>query len=147
MPPWASGRRDVAWLTVDRDDNWSPHFWQAVELALDGVLGTSPLRRWAAVDDPVQRIVGRLPPRRSVVLVLDDLHEIENPVVLKELGSLISHAPKQLRIVVATRADPPLRIQRQRVAGQLAEVRASELAFTSAECRDLLGPAGGAPRR
>ena len=74
------------------------------------------------------------------MLVLDDLHEIENPVVLKELGSLISHAPKQLRIVVATRADPPLRIQRQRVAGQLAEVRASDLAFTSAECRDLLGP-------
>ena len=88
----------------------------------------------------MRRIVDRLPPRRSVILVLDDLHEIENPVVLKELGSLISHAPKQLRLVVATRADPPLRIQRQRVAGQLAELRARDLAFTSAECRDLLGP-------
>ena len=92
-----------------------------------------------AVDDPVQRIVERLPPRRRVVLVLDDLHEIENPVVLKELGSLISHSPQQLRLVIATRADPPLRIQRQRVGGQLAEVRARELAFTADECRDLLG--------
>ncbi len=40
---WASGRRDVAWLTVDRDDNWSPHFWQGVDLALDRVLGPSEL--------------------------------------------------------------------------------------------------------
>ena len=139
LASWAAGRRDVAWLTVDRDDNWSPHFWQGVELALDGVLGASDAGPHA-VDDPVQRIIGRLPPRRRVVLVLDDLHEIENPVVLKELGALISHAPKQLRLVVATRADPPLRIQRQRVAGQLSEVRASDLAFTAAECRDLLGP-------
>jgi len=139
LSSWAAKRRDVAWLTVDRDDNWSPHFWHAVELALDGVLARSDLGG-DGVDDPVQRIIDRLPPRRSIVLVLDDLHEIENPVVLKELGSLISHAPKQLRLVVATRADPPLRIQRQRVAGQLAEVRARDLAFTTAECRDLLGP-------
>ena len=139
LASWATGRRDVAWLTIDRDDNWSPHFWQGVELALDGVLGASDAGL-DAVDDPVQRIIGRLPPRRSVVLVLDDLHEIENPVVLKELGALISHSPKQLRLVVATRADPPLRIQRQRVAGQLSEVRASDLAFTAAECRDMLGP-------
>ena len=41
LASWATGRRDVAWLTVDRDDNWSPHFWQGVELALDGVLGAS----------------------------------------------------------------------------------------------------------
>src|SRR6188474_1085679 len=139
LSSWAAKRRDVAWLTVDRDDNWSPHFWHAVELALDGVLGPAEADR-DRVDDPVQRIVERLPPRRRVVLVLDDLHEIENPIVLKELGSLISHAPRQLRVVVATRADPPLRIQRQRIAGQLAEVRARDLAFTAAECRDLLGP-------
>ncbi len=139
LASWATGRRDVAWLTVDRDDNWSPHFWQGVELALDGVLGASDAGP-DAVDDPVQRIIGRLPPRRKVVLVLDDLHEIENPVVLKELGALISHSPTQLRLVIATRADPPLRIQRQRVAGQLSEVRASDLAFTAAECRDMLGP-------
>ena len=138
LASWAAGRRDVAWLTVDRDDNWSPHFWQGVDLALDRVLepADAALR---AVDDPVRRIVERLPPRRRVVLVLDDLHEIENPVVLKELGSLISHSPQQLRLVIATRADPPLRIQRQRVGGQLAEVRARELAFTADECRDLLG--------
>src|SRR5918994_647363 len=139
LASWASGRSDVGWLTLDRDDNWSPHFWQGIELALDGVLGAADVALDAA-DDPVQRVIARLPPRRRVVLVLDDLHEIENPVVLKELGSLISHSPRQLRLVVATRADPPLRIQRLRVAGQLAEVRARDLAFTAAECRDMLGP-------
>ena len=139
LASWASGRSDVGWLTLDRDDNWSPHFWQGIELALDGVLGAADVALDVG-DDPVQRVIARLPPRRRVVLVLDDLHEIENPVVLKELGSLISHSPRQLRLVVATRADPPLRIQRLRVAGQLAEVRASDLAFTAAECRDMLGP-------
>src|SRR6185295_19778789 len=43
-----------------------------------------------------------------------------------------------LRVVLATRSDPPMRLQRLRVAGHLAEVRASELAFTEPEASELL---------
>src|SRR4029453_3752531 len=54
------------------------------------------------------------------------------------LRFLLRHAPPQLRLVVATRADPPLALHRLRVAGQLSEIREAELAFTLEETRRLL---------
>jgi LuxR family maltose regulon positive regulatory protein len=130
---WSRGRDDVAWLTVDRDDNWSPRFWQGVERALGAENGTE--------DDPVSRLLGWAETRATpVVLVVDDLHEIENPIVLKELARLIADAPPQLHLVLLTRADPQLRLPRLRIAGALTEIRADTLAFTVDECRELLGP-------
>ena len=65
-----------------------------------------------------------------VVLILDDLHEATGQAVVGQLRFLLRHAPAQLRLVVATRADPPLALHRLRVAGQLSEIREAELAFS-----------------
>ena len=43
-----------------------------------------------------------------------------------------------MRLVVATRADPSLRLQRLRIAGRLEEIRSADLAFTVAETEQLL---------
>ena len=48
--------------------------------------------------------------------------------------------PDELRLVVATRSDPPIRLQRLRVAGRMQEIRAADLAFTPAEANELLAP-------
>ena len=50
---------------------------------------------------------------------------------------LLEHRPPGLRLVLASRADPPLALARLRARGQLAELRAAELRFTA-------GEAGGA---
>ena len=53
------------------------------------------------------------------------------PATLPEdLEWLLEQVPAGLRLVLATRSDPPLRLQRLRVAGRLAEIRAADLAFT-----------------
>jgi LuxR family transcriptional regulator, maltose regulon positive regulatory protein len=142
LASWAGTRRDVAWLTVDRDDNWSPHFWRGIELALDRVDGrrkaTSARGGGESPADVGERLAGM---RKPIVLVLDDFQEIENPVVLKEVDNLLAHPPPSLHLIIVTRADPRLRLQRLRLAGDLLEIRAAELAFSPDECRELLGDA------
>ena len=48
--------------------------------------------------------------------------------------------------MLATRADPPLPLQRLLVSGQLAQVRAADLAFTVAEVAELLAACDDPPR-
>lgn len=145
LSAWAASNPpiDVAWLTLDRDDNWSPSFWLAIHAALDkadagdAATGARLLHERETTSASVStRLNARTAP---VAVVLDDFQEIENKVVLRELDALLLHAPQQLRLVIATRADPALRLQRLRLAGELSEIRASDLAFTSDECRALLG--------
>ena len=74
----------------------------------------------------------------AVTLVLDDLHEIRDPAIHADLELLLEYAPDCLRLVVCTRSDPPLRLQRLRLSGRLDEVRAADLAFTLDEAGRLL---------
>jgi LuxR family transcriptional regulator, maltose regulon positive regulatory protein len=137
---WARDRDDVAWLTLDRDDNWSPQLWLGMELALErcGALDGD-----SSADDPVVRLAERLGERTTpIVLVLDDVQELESPIVLRELETLLGHAPSSIRFVVATRADPLLGFHRMRLNGGLTEIRAADLAFTRDECAELLEGAG-----
>jgi LuxR family transcriptional regulator, maltose regulon positive regulatory protein len=133
--------RRVAWLGLDRDDNWSPRFWLGVERALvgagalNGPLATDGEGRLGALI--ADRLDGRAEP---VVLVLDDYHEIESPIVQRELQTLIDRAPSGLRLVLSTRADPRLRLHRLRLTDDLTEIRATELAFTVDECGKALEP-------
>jgi LuxR family transcriptional regulator, maltose regulon positive regulatory protein len=73
-------------------------------------------------------------------VALDDFHHVAPSQVATDVEWLIEHAPDELRLVVATRSDPPIRLQRMRVAGQMREIRASDLAFTPAEATELLAP-------
>ena len=77
-----------------------------------------------------------------VVLVLDDLHEAASPGVVADLEVLAEHGPPSLRLVLSTRVDPTLRLQRLRLAGRLGEVRAADLALTTAEARSVCEEAG-----
>jgi LuxR family transcriptional regulator, maltose regulon positive regulatory protein len=72
------------------------------------------------------------------VLVLDDVHELTQPRVLHGIELLVRHAPPQLRLVLSTRADPPLPLHRLLVSGQLTQIRGADLAFTVPEVDELL---------
>ena len=139
LSSWAAAAapRRVAWLALDRDDNWSPRFWLGVERAL---ANAGALRGRATGDGRVAQIAERLDDRAEpVVLVLDDFHEIESPIVQRELQTLLDRSPR-LRLVISTRADPRLRLQRLRLTDDLTEIRAADLAFTLEECGEALEP-------
>jgi LuxR family maltose regulon positive regulatory protein len=80
----------------------------------------------------------------EVLLVLDDYHLIDSLPVHGSLLFLLEHLPPGLRMVLASRSDPPLPLARLRAGGQLAELRAAELRFTADEAAALLREAIGA---
>jgi LuxR family transcriptional regulator, maltose regulon positive regulatory protein len=149
---WARhARRTVAWLSLDAGDD-PVRFWRYVAAALDGAgiaVGErlAPLlrgRQPASLEAVVTAIVNQLAVRpRETALVLDDYHLIQARSVHQSLGFLLEHLPASLRLVVASRADPPLPLARLRARGQLAELRAADLRFTEEEAAALLHQTAG----
>ena len=77
----------------------------------------------------------------DLVLVLDDYHLIESPEIHESVAFLLEHLPPQIRLVIATRADPPLPLASLRADGDLLEVRAADLRFTPDEAGSYLSDA------
>jgi LuxR family maltose regulon positive regulatory protein len=149
LASWSSSREPpgpVAWVSLDAGDNEAARFWTHVLAALcrsGAVPSDNALRALApklGLDKTfLPLLVGGLAELPTpVVLILDDVQDITDATVLSGLEFLLRHGPPQLRLVLATRVDPPLPLQRLLVSGQLAQVRAADLAFTVAEVTELL---------
>ncbi|WIY00855.1 LuxR C-terminal-related transcriptional regulator [Amycolatopsis mongoliensis] len=148
---WAGDRRDVAWVSLDRDDNDESRLWAAILGALrrcpgvpeDGRLHRlappSPGRRTEFLADLGDAFAGL---RAPVRLVLDDFHEISRAEPLEALGALARHQPAGLRLVLATRVEPRLRLARLHVEGALSRVGPAELRFSARETASLLRATG-----
>jgi LuxR family maltose regulon positive regulatory protein len=63
----------------------------------------------------------------EMVLVLDDHHVIEDEPMREALTFLLEHLPDNMRLVIATRSDPPLNLARFRGRWQLTELRSADL--------------------
>jgi LuxR family maltose regulon positive regulatory protein len=157
LASWSSSRQPpgpLAWVSLDTGDNEPAGFWAYTLAALcqsGAVPGDSILRALApraeSADSFLSQLVSGLRELPTpVVLVLDDLHDITDATVFSGLEFLLRHAPPQLRLVLATRADPPVSLQRLLVSGQLTQVRAADLAFTVAEVAELLAACDDQPR-
>lgn len=72
------------------------------------------------------------------LVVLEDYHLIENPVIHSFIDRFLAQAPSQVHLLLSTRSDPLISLARLRARGQIAEVRADQLRFTSEEIRSLL---------
>jgi LuxR family transcriptional regulator, maltose regulon positive regulatory protein len=152
---WARGSgRPVAWLGLDAGDNDPVRFWRYVAAALDqarpGIAGRlGPLlgpRAPRSFEGLVTALINELdaqPGRDEVLLVLDDYHLVDAGPVHESVAFLLENLPPGLLLVVSGRADPPLPLARLRARGQLAELRAAELRFTTGEAAALLGAAAG----
>jgi LuxR family maltose regulon positive regulatory protein len=76
--------------------------------------------------------------QETAVLVLDDVHLIENPSIHTALTFLLDHLPPRLHLVLLSRADPPLPLARLRARGQLIEIRGADLRFSVDEAAQFL---------
>jgi LuxR family transcriptional regulator, maltose regulon positive regulatory protein len=147
LADWARGGQvPVAWLSLDAGDNDPTRFWRHTVAAVarlrpevgeqvTALLDPSPRSYEAVVTAMVNELAAGPDP---VVLVLDDYHLIEAAPVHDSVGLLLRHLPSQLRLILASRADPPLGLARLRAGGQLAELRERDLRFTPQETTALL---------
>ena len=155
LADWArSGGRPVAWLGLDAGDNDPARFWRYVVAALDQaqpgiaerlgpLLGPQAPRSFDGLVTALINEFAAQPGRDEVLLVLDDYHLVDAGPVHESVAFLLENLPPGLLLVVSGRTDPPLPLARLRARGQLAELRAAELRFTTEEAAALLGAAAG----
>jgi LuxR family transcriptional regulator, maltose regulon positive regulatory protein len=137
--------RVTAWVTLEPIDDSPQIFWRTVAMALTPSVGRQAaevLHQVTASDVPEEDLPGTIAAAlryepRQVVLVLDNLHEIGSPEVHSGLLRLVAHPPPSLLLLITTRRDPPWPLAQFRLAGLVAEVRTSDLAFRPDEAAAL----------
>lgn len=147
----------VAWLSLDADDSDPVRFWRHLAASVDRGLGDATgslagsverlTRRsggWSADELAAAVVTTVADADHDVVVVLEDYHLITDETVHDGVRFLLEHAPDQLRMVVISRADPPLQLARRRARGELIEIRAADLRFDDGEAAAFLGEATGA---
>ena len=137
----------VAWVSLDEADNDPIRFWSYVLTALDrvqpGKYGELVAYLQAEVRPSPYHVMMAclnrlLEQPEPLILVLDDYHLLTDEAVHTSLTAFIAHLPPQVRVILSTRADPPLPLARLRGRGQLLEVRADQLRATPQEARTFL---------
>ena len=141
----------AAWVSVGREEHDPQAFWMSVLDALRGTrMGSERVRELTAAPDldgatVVRRLledVGSLD--ESVWLVLDDLHDLHDEQVVRQIELLLGSAPPQLRLVLLTRRDLRLGLHRLRLEGELTEIRGEESALHRERVARPVGGGGSA---
>ncbi len=137
----------VAWVSLDEEDNEPRLFWTYVLAALQKQLPErfrSLLTFLQSLQPPplnyllAELINVLVEETETFLLILDDYHVITEQQVHTTLTYLIEHLPPQLRIIVATRADPVMPLAQLRARKQVLEVRTDQLRCTLEETKAFL---------
>ncbi len=152
LSSWAAARPPdtTSWLSCDKADADPVRFWtgfieapKAVApgfgtdaadlLAMDGVMSADVTA--SIVNDAAQLPAGS-------AIVVDDFHAA-GAGVSGDMTDLVERWPAETaQLVLASRVDPPLRLHRLRMAGELCELRDRDLYFSLAESGNLLANFG-----
>jgi LuxR family maltose regulon positive regulatory protein len=151
LAQWAGRNGQAfAWVSVDEADNDPKVLLTYVAEALDAVepVGERVFEALASLGSSVPgSVVPRLGSAFSsmtspVVLVLDDVHVLQNSECRAALSVLADHVPAGSRLVLAGRDQPPLRIARLRAEGRILEIGPGDLSLTRGEASSLLRDVG-----
>ncbi|HEY6314467.1 MAG TPA: LuxR C-terminal-related transcriptional regulator [Streptosporangiaceae bacterium] len=152
LSSWAAARppRVTSWLSCDGGDANPVRFWTgfieaprviapwfgadaADLLAMDNAMS-------ADVTASIANDAAQLPPGSAVIV--DDFHSAA-AAVARDMTDLVERWPTgTAQLVLASRIDPPMRLHRLRMTGELCELRDRDLYFSVAETRDLLAGFG-----
>lgn len=133
----------VAWLSLDAEDSDLKRFIRYLLASLQTVnagiaKSAEPMltaERVNATSLMVTLINDLLSYTHPVLLVLDDYHLVANQEVHDLLGLLLEHQPSNLKLLIASRADPPFALAKLRAKGKLLEFRAEDLRFHKDEIK------------
>jgi LuxR family maltose regulon positive regulatory protein len=150
LSSWAAARPPglTSWLSCDRGDANPVRFWAGfIEaprvvapwfgadagdlLAMDNAMSPDVIAS-------IANDAAGLPAGTAVIV--DDFHAA---AAARDMTDLVERWPAgTAQLVLASRGDPPLRLHRLRMSGDLCELRDRDLYFSLAESRDLLAGFG-----
>jgi LuxR family maltose regulon positive regulatory protein len=152
LSSWAAARPAglTCWLTCDQADADPVRFWtgfiEAIRALVPGFgadateLLAMDKAMSADVTASVANDAAKLPV--GLAIIVDDFHAAA-AAVSGDMTDLVECWPAgTAQLVLATRVDPPLRLHRLRMSGQLCELRNRDLYFSLRECHDLLANFG-----
>lgn len=144
----------VAWLSLERGENTPARFWSYFVAALHTLpqvkranVGTAIRQAWrtpqpGSLEEPLTELVNQLSAlEEPLCLVLDDLHALSESQIHQDLIYLIEHLPRfapGLHVLAASRMEPPWPLARWRARGELNELRAIDLRFSTEETGQFL---------
>src|SRR3954470_12076212 len=143
---WLAGNgHDVAWVRADARDDDPVRLWSSLATAVQRARPAAGAAARARLHDPtgvVEPAIDTLATalaadERPIVVVLDDLQSINDERCLRSIDHAVAALPEHARLVLLSRTTPRLRLARLRAHGDLAEIRAGDLAFTVAEAREM----------
>lgn len=146
----AKSGRPAAWLSLDRSDSDLASFVADLAIAARtlapnacsrtlAMIQASPLPPADVLADAFSNDLEELADGldasypRPVILALDDYHLVESQDVDGFLARLLEHPPSLLHLVICTRKDPALPLGRLRANDRIADFRAHDLRFSTAE--------------
>jgi LuxR family maltose regulon positive regulatory protein len=142
-----ASERTAAWVSLDSSDNDPALFWTYVITALqtlrpgvgEQALGLLQLPQPPPIASILTTVINDISAvERDITLVLDDFHVIDAQPIHAAVAFLLDHLPPRMRLVIASRADPPLPLARLRARGESTELRAADLRFTAEEAAAFL---------
>ncbi len=148
LADWAASRPPglTSWLSCDGADSdlvrFCAGFIEAVhaiapDFGADAAdLLTMDGRMSADVVASLANDAARLP--EGAAVIVDDFH-FAAPAVTRDMTDLVEcWSAKSVQLVLASRFDPPLRLHRMRLAGELCEIRDRDMYFSLGDTRHLL---------
>ena len=147
LASWAAHRpAATAWLSLEPEDAEPHRFWGRVLTAIQVSSHLAPDSMLARMHPPPvhdQRFVRLLVEgceelSAPCVVVLDDLHVLNGTPAMASLASAVRSGLGRLRLVLSTRSDPVIPLQRLRLDGRLTEIRSVDLSFDAGDAVRLL---------
>lgn len=143
----------IAWLSLDESDN-DPirfllyfissliHYEVIKPLFGEELTKMLQIPSVSSIDNVLTDLINELTGvAQKIIYVIDDYHLIDIKSVNEALNFLIENMPPQLHLVIVTREDPQFSQAKMRGKGQLTELRAADLRFTTDEASEYLNNA------
>jgi len=145
---WLDGcETPFGWLSLDEHDNDLHQFLAYLVTAVRTMFSDAASKTMTLINAPT------LPPipvlassltneldsiEQDFILVLDDIHRIQERSVYDLVTELLRHPPRPMHLVLVGRRDPPLPMAKLRGSSQVTEIRTPDLSFTPVETAEFL---------
>ena len=136
----------TAWLSLDTGDNDTIVFWKyffaAAEQILPGIADkaayTFSSRQLLEANVHINMLVDELARHGGkATLVIDDLHTVTNGQILKGLSHLLRYLPVSVHMIVISRTEPAIELEKLELQSQVLRITAQDLRFRQDEIADF----------
>jgi LuxR family maltose regulon positive regulatory protein len=146
LAEWASTTtRPVVWISLEASENkpslFLTYLIEALQLKhpdIEKALSYRSLEQAKLHDIMVNLLNCLATIPQETTIILDNYHVISNLAIHNTVKFLLDHLPAHVHVVIATRGSLPFSLTRQYVSGQVTELHADVLRFTTEEMYMLL---------